>query len=219
MNKSASLLCYEQCKLHELGKPELERLVHLSNVADLFLEDHPDFILANDYASLIKTYQFWNIHDLIDGQLEKLLDHPLLQVMEVKRRIEDPIGLAWSKNNIVQLSPNVGLVHTAVGNVNLIVHQLLEQQATSYPVLLTLLRRANGTILVSVRSRNGEALKVAQQLQGGGHANASGAMLPRSVQTIPDAIDYLCRVFNPTVKRDAPLNSLESLFDAIEAKG
>ena len=217
--KSASLLCYEQCQLHELGKPELERLVRLSNVADLFLEDDPEFILANDYANLVKTYQFWNLYDLVHGDPEKLLDHPLLEVMAVKRRIEDPIGLAWSRNNIVQLSPTVGLVHTAVGNVNLIVHQLLEQQATPYPVLLTLFRRANGTIIVSLRSRNGDALKVAQQLQGGGHANASGAMLPKSVQTIPDAIDYLRRIFDPTPKRDAPLNSLESLFDAIEVKG
>lgn len=218
LNKSASLLCYEQCQRHELGKPELERLVQLSNVADLFLVDHPDFVLANDYANLVKTYQFWNLYDLLGGEPERLLEHPLLEVMEVKRRIEDPIGLAWSRNNIVQLSPTVGLVHTAVGNVNLIVHQLLEQQATPYPILITLFRRANGTVIVSVRSRNGEALKVAHQLQGGGHANASGAMLPRSVQTIPDAIDYLRRVLDPAPKRDAPLNSLESLFNAIEIK-
>ena len=28
----------------------LDRLVHLNNVADLFLEEDPDFVLANDYA-------------------------------------------------------------------------------------------------------------------------------------------------------------------------
>jgi hypothetical protein len=86
--------------------------------------------------------------------------------MAVKRRIEDPIGLAWSRENVLELSSTVGLVHTVVGNTNLIVHQLLEQQATTYPVLLTLFRRANGMILVSLRSRSGQALKIAEKTSG-----------------------------------------------------
>ena len=72
LNKSASLICYELCKQQGLGSPELDRLVHLSNVADLFLEDDPDFILATDYANLVKIYQFWNLHTLIGGQIEQL---------------------------------------------------------------------------------------------------------------------------------------------------
>jgi nanoRNase/pAp phosphatase (c-di-AMP/oligoRNAs hydrolase) len=102
-----------------------------------------------------------------------------------------------------------------IGNNNLIVHQLLEQQSAPYPVLLTLFRRANGVIIASFRSRNGEALKVAEKLQGGGHANASAATLPRSVKTIPDAVSYLRQVLNP--KKDEPLNSLENLFASIDA--
>src|SRR5208283_825350 len=138
VNKSAALMCYELCTENGLDSPALERLVHLNNVADLFLEDDPDFVLASDYANLVKIYQFWNLHALIDGRLEKLLDHPLLEVMAVKRRIEDPIGLAWSGENIVPISPTVGFVNTVIGNNNLIVHQLLEQRASTYPVLLTL---------------------------------------------------------------------------------
>src|ERR1043166_6823374 len=153
LNKSAGLLCYELCREQGLGTPALDRLVHLNNVADLFLEDDPEFILASDYANLVKIYQFWNLHSLIGGQIEKLLDHPLLEVMEVKRRIENPLGLAWSKENVTQ------------------------------------------------------------NLQGGGHANASGATLPRSIKTVPDAITYLRQVLNP--KKEAPLNSLENLFAAI----
>src|SRR2546430_6059007 len=183
-------------------------------VADLFLEDDPDFVMAADYANLVKIYQFWNLHSLIDGEIEKLLDHPLLEVMAVKRRIENPLGLAWSKENITEISPTIGFVDTVIGNNNLIVHQLLEQRATTYPVLLTLFRRANGVIIASLRSRNGEALKVAEKLQGGGHANASGATLPRSVRTIPDAVNYLRQALNP--RKDAPLNSLEGIFDALE---
>jgi len=215
INKSAGLLCYELCCKHELGSPRLDRLVHLSNVADLFLEDDPDFVLAGDYANLVKIYQFWNLYALIDGEIERLLDHPLLEVMAVKRRIEDPLGLAWSKANIAEISPGVGFVDTVVGNNNLIVHQLLEQQSTKYPVLLTLFRRANGVIIASLRSRNGEALKIAEKLQGGGHANASAATLPRSVKTIPDAVNYLRQTLNP--KKEDALNSLESLFAAVEA--
>ena len=112
-----------------------------------------------------------------------------------------------------------GLVDTVVGNTNLIVHQLLEASATPYPVLLTLFRRNNGMIIVSLRSRRGEALKVAERLQGGGHANACGATLPRSIKNIPDAVDYLRQVLNPQSRRDIPLNSLESLFDSIALEG
>lgn len=216
VNKSAGLLCYELCQQHELGSSRLDRLVHLNNVADLFLEEDPDFVLASDYANLVKTYQFWNLEALIHGNPEMLLDHPLLEVMAVKRRIEDPLGFAWTKSNITELSSSVGLANTVIGNTNQVVHQLLEQRATPYPVLITLFRRGNGMILVSLRSRSGEALKVAEKLQGGGHANACGATLPRSIQNIPDAITYLRQVLNPPPTRGSPLNSLESLFDAIE---
>jgi oligoribonuclease NrnB/cAMP/cGMP phosphodiesterase (DHH superfamily) len=215
VSKSASLLCYEICRQNGLENPQLDRLVHLSNVADLFLEDDPDFVLASDYANLVKTYQFWNLNELIEGELERLIDHPLLEVMEVKRRIENPLGYNWSKANITEISPTVGLVDTVVGNINLIVHQLLERQATRYPVLVTLFRKGNGTVIASLRSRNGEALKLAEKLQGGGHANACGATLPRSVQQIPDAICYLRQVLNPPPAKGGPLNSLEQVFDAI----
>jgi hypothetical protein len=148
--------------------------------------------------------------------LEKLLDHPLLEVMEVKRRVEDPLGLAWSKGSVTEISPMVGFVDTVIGNNNLIVHQLLEQHSTSFPVLITLFRRANGVMIASLRSRNGEALKVAEKLQGGGHANASGATLPRSVKSVGDALNYLRQVLNP--KKEAELNSLDSAFAAVEAE-
>ena len=219
LNKSAGSLCYELCQQHELGSPALDRLVHLNNVSDLFLEDDPDFILAGDYANLVKVYGFWNLHALIAGDLEKLLDQPLLEVMAVKRRIEDPLGLAWSKENVARISSTVGFVNTVVGNNNLIVHQLLEQQATPYPVLLTMFRKSSGLMIVSIRSRNGEALKVAERLQGGGHPNACGATLPRSVQKVQDAIDYLRKVLNPAPNTPAPLNNLESLFASLELKG
>jgi oligoribonuclease NrnB/cAMP/cGMP phosphodiesterase (DHH superfamily) len=214
IGKSAGLLCYELCQKNGLGSPALDRLVHLNNVADLFLEEDPDFILASDYASLVKIYQFWNIHSLLNGQIEQLLDHPLLEVMAVKRRIEDPLGYAWSKDHITEITPLIGFVDTVLGNNNLIVHQILERQVSPYPVLITLMRRANGMIIASLRSRNGEALKVAEKLQGGGHANAAGATLPRSVRSIPDAVAYLRQVLNP--KKEMPLNSLESLFSNLD---
>ena len=69
-------------------------------------------------------------------------------------------------------------------------------------------------IIASFRSRNGEALKVAESFQGGGHPNASGATMPKSVRTIPDAVAYLRQNLNP--KKEAPLNSLESLFNSID---
>ena len=81
---------------------------------------------------------------------------------------------------------------------------------------VTLFRRANNLVIARFRSRNGEALKVAEKFQGGGHANASGAVLPKSVRTISDAIVYLRQVLNP--KKEAPLNSLENIFAEIDAE-
>lgn len=217
VQKSASLLCYELCQQAGLGSPELDRLVHLSNVADLFLEEDPDFVTASDYANLVKTYQFWSLHDLLEGQIERLVDHPLLEVMAVKRRVEDPIGLEWSLKNIHVITPEVGLVETTIGNTNLIVHRMLEQKLTPFKVLITLFKKSNGMMIASFRSANGEALQVAGRFQGGGHANAAGATLPRSVRSIPDAADYLRRVLSP--QASPSLNSLKELFAASELAG
>src|ERR1017187_6244704 len=214
VTKSAGLLAYELCLQHNLGTPTLDRLVHLNDVADLFLENDPDFAVANDYASLVKNYQFWNLHTVLGGDLEKLLDHPLLEVMAVKRRVEDPIGLEWSRRHVVEICPTVGFVDTIIGSSNQIVHQLLEGGATKYPVLLTLFRRSNA-IFASFRSRNGDALKIAMKFQGGGHANAAGAILPKSVRTIEDGVDFLRKALNP--KPEPSLNSFESLFAGLEA--
>jgi RecJ-like exonuclease len=65
VKKSAGLLCYELAREQGLASPALDRLVHLNNVSDLFLEDDPDFELASDYANLVKSYQFWNLHSLV----------------------------------------------------------------------------------------------------------------------------------------------------------
>ena len=215
INKSAGLLCYELCQQNGLGSPALDRLVHLNDVADLFLENDPDFDVAGDYAGLVKIYQFWNLHGLIGGELEKLLDHPLLEVMAVKRRVEDPIGFEWSKKNISEISPTVGFVDNIVGNTNSIVHQLLERGATKYTVLVTLFRRSNA-IFASFRSRNGTARSIAEKFQGGGHANAAGALLPKSVRTVEEGVDFLRTMLN--AKHESGLNNLESLFAGLELK-
>jgi oligoribonuclease NrnB/cAMP/cGMP phosphodiesterase (DHH superfamily) len=213
--KSAGTLCYELCQQHGLGSPQLARLVHLNNIADLFLENDPEFLLAGDYAGLVKNYSFWNLHTVLDGELENLLDHPLLEVITVKRRVEDPIGFTWSQKHLVEISPVVGYVDNLIGNTNLIVHQLLEQQSTKHTVLVTLFRRAN-CIFASFRSRNGEALKIAETFQGGGHANAAGAILPKSVRTIEDGVVFLRQMLNP--KKEVPMNDLSNAFAGLELK-
>jgi oligoribonuclease NrnB/cAMP/cGMP phosphodiesterase (DHH superfamily) len=215
INKSAGLLAYELCQQNGLGTPALDRLVHLNNVADLFLENDPDFAVAGDYAGLVKIYQFWNLHGLIGGELEKLIDHPLLEVMAVKRRVEDPLGFEWSRKNISEISPTVGYVDNIVGNTNSIVHQLLERGGTRYTVLVTLFRRQN-IVFASFRSRNGEARKIAEKFQGGGHANAAGALLPKSIRTVDEGADYLRQMLN--AKHETGLNNLESLFAGLELK-
>ena len=215
VNKSAGLLAYELCQQNGLGSPALDRLVHLNNVADLFLENDPDFAVAGDYAGLVKIYQFWNLHTLVIGELEQLLDHPLLEVMAAKRRVEDPIGYEWSRQHIAEITPTLGFVETIVGNTNQIVHQLLERGATKYTVLVTLFRRQNA-VFASFRSRNGEARGLAEKFQGGGHANAAGAILPKSVRTVEDGVDFLRQMLN--AKHESPLNNLESLFAGLELK-
>jgi hypothetical protein len=189
--------------------------VHLTNVSDLFLEDDPEFMVAHDYASLVKSYGFWNLANLVGHEPEILLDHPLLQVMRVKREVEDPIGLAWSRDHILPVNAQAAVVQTIVGNSNLIVHELLEQRTTPFTVLMTVYRRANGTCMLSLRSRNGEALQIATRLQGGGHPNASGAALPRSVQSVADAVNYLRQVLNPPSGSTPPAGSTAALFEPV----
>ncbi len=214
---SAGAIVYALCAEVGLATQALDRLVHLSNVADLFLDEDPDFALALDYASLVKSYGFWTIHELCAGDLERLIDHPLLEVMLVKRRVEDPIGFEWSRKQIKEISPTVGFVNTIVGNTNLIVHQLLESQTTPYKVLLTLYRKSASTMVVSLRSREGEALSLAEKLNGGGHPNAAGATLPKSVQNATDAVVYLQQLLNPKVTVPPPsINSLESAFSGLD---
>jgi len=215
--KSASLLCYELCQERGLKSPALDRLVYLSNVADLYLEDNPDFSLAIDYASLVKIYGFWNLQELIGGQLEKLIDHPLLEVMAVKSRVENPLGYAWSKDHVTEISPEIGFVDTVVGNTNWIVHRLLEANSTKFPVLLTLFRKGNGTMIVSLRSRDGRAIQIAEKLMGGGHPNAAGATLPKSVQDVPSAVHYLRQQLNPPPPVLEEVKSLESAFPDLAA--
>ncbi len=112
----------------------------------------------------------------------------------------------------------MGFVDTVVGNNNLIVHELLEKHATKYPVLVTLFRRGS-LVFASFRSHNGEALKVAEKFQGGGHANAAGALLPKSVRTVPDGLDYLRQILSlgNQQTQQPRLNSLDSLFATLEA--
>jgi hypothetical protein len=219
VNKSASLLAYELCRDNGVSSDKLDRLVQLSNVADLFLPDHPEFVLATDYANLVKIYGFWNLLELIEGDLERLVDHPLLEVVAVKRRVENPLGYEWSKSHVTRIAPNVGYVETVVGNVNLIVHQMLDEKTTPYPVLLTLHRKGNGAMVVSLRSRTGDALKVAEKLHGGGHPNAAGATLPRSIQNPQDAVDYLRQTLDPFKNEETGLSSLEEAFSSLEKKG
>ena len=214
-SKSASRLCYELCQKQGIASAELDRIVELTDIGDLFQESHADFVEACDYANLVKSYGFWNLHSLIGGRIEGLLDHPLLEVMRIKRKVEDPIGFAWAKDHVEALCPEVGLVRPVVGNTNVIVHQLLERSVTPHPVLATLFKKGNGAFIVSFRSRNGEALKVATRLDGGGHPKASGTTLPRSVNDHEAAAEYIRQRLNPTLPA-ASLNGMEDLMQRWE---
>jgi oligoribonuclease NrnB/cAMP/cGMP phosphodiesterase (DHH superfamily) len=215
--KSAGLLCYEMCVAQGLSSPALDRLVHLSNVSDLYREDDPEFSLAIDYASLVKIYGFWNLLELVNGRLENLIDHPLLEVIQVKTRVENPLGYAWSREHVEEISPEIGFVDTVVGNINWIVHRLLENKDTKYPVLLTLFKKGNGAMIASVRSRNGQAIKVAEKLMGGGHPNAAGATLPKSLQDVGSALRYLRQQLATVVPVVEESPSLESAFPDVGA--
>jgi len=209
---SAAKLCYAFCCDAGLGNPTLDRIVELTDIGDLFAEEHPDFELSQEYAALLKSYPFWNLSKLLGGQIEALLDHPLLEVVRARKRIEDPIGLAWSRQRITEVTPSLGWVDIAVGNANLIVHELLRSPDCRHAILATMIKKAAAGIVISLRSRNGEALPIAQKLQGGGHPNAAGATLPRSVQTFPDALEFLRRILDP---KPQPVGNLEAAFSTL----
>jgi nanoRNase/pAp phosphatase (c-di-AMP/oligoRNAs hydrolase) len=86
---------------------------------------------------------------------------------------------------------------------------------TPHPVLATLFKKGNGAFIVSFRSRNGEALKVAAKLDGGGHPNASGTTLPRSVNDHEAAAEYIRQRLNPTLPGSS-LNGMEDLLQRWE---
>jgi hypothetical protein len=69
-----------------------------------------------------------------------------------------------------------------------------------------------------LRNRSQRLDKIAGKLQGSRHHNACGATLPRPVRSIPDAVVYLRQLLDPAPKKDAPLNSLEALFESLETK-
>lgn len=213
-SKSAGSLCYDLCVEAGIGSPKLERLVHLNNVADLFLQDDPDFELAIDYASLVKIYGFWPMAGLVGNDLEKLIDHPLLAVMKVKREIEDPIGFDWAVSHVTEITAGVCLVDAPIGNSNLIIHRMLERKAVPHPVLITALKKGNNHFVVSLRSKDGTALKYAEKLQGGGHPNACGATLPKSVRSISEAVQYMGDLFNPPTRHTKTDSGMEGLLEA-----
>lgn len=197
-NRCATKLCYDLFTEHYDGNDSLERLVHLTNIADLHLSDHADFVIASDYARLLKTYHFRALYQLIDSNIESLIDHPLLQMMQLKRQLEDPIGLNWSKNHITALSSEIAYVAITIGDSNFIVHKLLKDPNTPFKTFLTFFKKTGSPIAVSIRSQNGEALTLAKRLKGGGHFNAAGASLPRSVKTFEGAVAYLKTLLSST---------------------
>lgn len=212
-SKSSSLLVYELCNEHGMKSDKLDRLVHLTNVDDLFIQTSNDFDEATTYGFLVKTYGFWNLLALIGENPEDILDHPLLEVIRVKKRVEDPMGFDWAKANLLDIGGGVALVNPPVGNSNLILNRLLHEKGSPFHTLVSLSRRANGMIIASIRSRDGQALDLAEKLQGGGHPNASGAMLPQGIQNIPDAIDYLRKIIEPVETIVAADEDLEAAFN------
>ncbi len=213
-DRSAAGLCYDLCREHGLASPELDRIVRLTEVGDLFLEDAPEFADSCDYGALVKSYGFWNLHTVIGGRPEALLDHPLLEVMATRRRIEDPIGRAFAAADVTRLSPEVGLVRPPLGNANLIVHDLLNSGTTGFRVLATLFRRGPGPYVASFRSRDGEALGVARRFDGGGHPNAAGATLPRHLTDLESVLAFLRERLQAPAE-PAGLNPLGAALDAL----
>jgi len=108
-------------------------LLHWNNVSDFVLSKRPGVCHRDDYANLVKVYTFWNLHAADTGRSRTARWPPLLEVMAVKRRIEDPLASKWKPQEHCQLSPCRASWDTIVGNTNLIVHQLLECGATKYP--------------------------------------------------------------------------------------
>jgi len=195
--KSAGLQCYELLQSHGLGSPELDELSRYNNISDLFLDQEPDFEVSTDYASIVKTYHFWNVFKLLNGEPERLLNHPLLQVVQTKRQIEDPMGLEYTRNHIEPVTSDLGLVDIPVGNPNRILHLLLNEEDMPYKTLMTLKRKSTRLVIASLRSRCGLALEIAEKLGGGGHPNASGAALPKSVQSVEEGLDYIKNLLSP----------------------
>ena len=215
VKECAASLAYQLVQQHCLGNEQLDTLVHLTKVTDLFIESDPDFERASDHAELVKTYHFHPLMKLLDGQLERLLNHPLLEVIRIKRQVEDPMGLEWARGHTRELAPGVRYVDLSIGNHNLIMNQLLKDPAMEDGVLLSIARRSPHQFGLSARSRNGKAREVASQLKGGGHPNAAGATLPNSVKSVAAGIDYVQQRLQPAAMSQVASDGLGDLEAAL----
>jgi len=83
-------------------------------------------------------------------------------------------------------------------------------------VLISVSRRAPYQFGVSLRSRNGKAREVASKLQGGGHANAAGATLPKSVKSVTTGVEYIRQLLAPKNIADSDENGLSGLASALD---
>ena len=165
--------------------------------------------------NLVKTYHFWYLLALVEGKFEALFDHPLLEVMAVKRRVEDPLGYEWCAKNVVRLSPLAGYVPTIIGNNNIIAHQLLERKATPFGVMVTLFKKANNTVVASLRSRQARRWFWRRSCKGRRSPQCPSAYTLAALRRnqFDDAIRYLQKqVFDPAPAKDQPLNSLVQAF-------
>jgi len=95
-------------------------------------------------------------------------------------------------------------------------NQLLKEPELSDHVLISVSRRAPYQFGVSLRSRNGKAREVASKLQGGGHANAAGATLPKSVKSVTTGVEYIRQLLAPKNIADSDENGLSGLASALD---
>ena len=200
VGKSASLLAYELCRARTISSsPALDRLVHFSNIADFFLPDAPDFILSTDYANLVKIYGFWNVLELIHGNLENAAQSsPAPGNGGETSRGKSYRLRVGSKSRVQRVALEVGYVETVVGNANSIVHRMLDEKV--YALIRSCspcTAKETDVMVVSLRSRTGEALKVCGKIPWRRTPKRSGIHATKVRAELRDALEYLRRTLDP----------------------
>lgn len=164
----------------------LFELVLTVQAGDLHKIDDVRYETARDLQYLLEQVGFEAMWNSFADHPEKMLESPMLPAMRERRDLEDEEGFLQAKESLIKTVWG-GIVQFKIGDwtdiLNRISTEVLDNKTCAY-----ISKVADG-FEVRFISENGSAIKIATKLGGGGHPDASGAIL--NVVGYDDVVKFL----------------------------